>query len=444
MNLLRPFILDFLIAISLSLIFSSIILYYTQCIYFRTGWSNFELLFVLLLCVIPFGLIVSFIYGGIKNVLFLRNPLNYYLSNKKILENSLKIAELVSLSAKRIGIEAPKIITTEGEMTAFVFETKKSESILVISKEVETNFDADELESIILHELYHTKVGDAKDRVYDLIFKNFINRRFVILLFSFLLLFFLSDVMFGFDFETNIANGQEAILFYNLSLSSLIILLSGGIVALLGIFTKIAKGAKEGFKTGFASIANAFQSELFADAFSALTILKPDKNKSAIFKMAGLPIRNKEEKLEGSKQQNKVQLMERKASFYRLAAQSNLGFYDLMLAIFESNNREKINYDRLDKRLELIKYIEYLVSEKVKLIVRQSEFPKLKKPIPPNVSEFVTTKPESLLHFVDYVKSNFNDFNLVNCAVQIGVTPYEAFLLFWAAVNSKMVDFQLS
>jgi Zn-dependent protease with chaperone function len=405
----------FLISYLFTLVLLFMIFLITQLMY----WNLLTLAFTLLLCALCIVIIFLTLPRTISTLRFIHNPSKYLLKNQGKSKTSMKLEGLIATLSTKSGIKKPKIEIIEGPPVAFSFGTSDNMASLVVSEDLMKLLDEDELETVILHELFHIKNDDLGTYTTTLVQSKLLHPQ----LFNIATLFTLLTVLWSFLLGPPLIRPLTLSASLYLSALKLGFYLAVGLV-LLVLASAFVVFSKQG---GLVSQKYLYVQELLADGFSSILSEKPMKLYSAILKTTGFHDRHA----------SKGKTPELDFSFGKLTYSSTFGTKSYQ---FWKSINDPLVYDKVGYRLPFVKMMENLIFGSSTLTITGTTIPELRRSLPQPVFNMVKLNKPKFAEFLVYSTKNMNNFNLVECANNLKLQPFQAFMFLWAAARMKKLD----
>lgn len=388
-----------------------------------------------LLYAIALIVLAASLYGIVVTLLFLKNPSKYFLGGLRLLRVGENIDRLVGSLANKVNVRKPKVELVE-KTGPFTFGVTDDKVSLVIPEDLVKILDKDELETIILHELFHVK-HDVESQTSSIVADKLLVPKYATLINIFFLITLLWTI---FNWPTVLLVSQSLT-----TLRSFLYIFRG--VLILGIFLIVILLIIMWRQGTFLTARYLYVRELLADGFSVLVSEKPKKLQSAIWK----------------------------ATYARHLAKSdsdilsNIGVLSsqeqeipgrniLLSTLIESKGISKKTWvdtakdikthyveGKSDYRSPFINLIGKLLKEKCRLTVLESNFERMslkpRRNLPEPVYDFARGNKARFTQFLDYAIKNANHFNIIECSNYLEIQPHESFFFLWTAANGKILDF---
>ena len=385
-------------------------------------------------CLVFFSLVARRL---IRELSFLSSPVVYYLDElkPKVIAGECKDKAL-SLSEK-VGIEPPLVVEVSGSPNVYSFGSGSDNSVLVFRGELHKHLDGDELESVLLHEMFHIKT-DVEIQSFIMEADRIANLRSLNL--------------------TNLYIGTIVMVVIAM-VFSVIAKFSGGIAVPMEIYKGLNVFflgfivASISIATGYALIIwktvpkmsgkYAYVRELLADAYAVLMNCKPTKLYSALIRVNTL---QRKYDVQKPTMIDKMCFVSPEGESYPFL-KKNLTIKDIFetkLWSIKAILPQKMEVAcPMELRLSHIKTIQTLLQKTVTLSVKNNKTYLSKLEIarlPPPVHQLLIARPSKYMEFQDYASKHASNFNLVSCSGHLQSSLFDTYLMFFAAVNLGVAD----
>jgi Zn-dependent protease with chaperone function len=381
------------------------------------------------------AVIILSIYGIALVLIFLSNPEREILKGIERLKSNQAIEDLVRTLAVKIGVKNPKVQMLKGPPDAFAFGVTDDNVILGLSDGLVETLDKEELETVVLHELYHIK-SDVESQTSVLLTEKLFAPKYVTVGRFYLLSVALWAIC-NWNVVPYVTYLQDVA-----TLRLFLYVVVGGLVfAALFLGVTFILMLKQG---ALITSEYAYIRELLADGFSSLTSKKPAKLYSAILK-------TQVSRRSDSNALRRVSF----ASYGRpQTPQPGVSLSKLIEAKAFSRNmwgrlvrdsKNNLALDNIGFRLSFLNLIERLVAEASVLTVLQNGIQgvrlKPERGLPKAIYDHVRSHEMVFVAFLEYASKNANRFNLMGCSNYLGIESVEALFFLWAAARAKILDF---
>jgi hypothetical protein len=368
----------------------------------------------------------------------MRNPYAHVLAKLRPLDPGVETRKIVSQLAMSEGLEDVSFFISESVASPLTLGKPSGERILVFPNLVVETLQKDQLETVVLHEIYHAKtdVLEKTQSVFDeiLMHEPFSWSALLFIVFALLLCLLATVSSLGYAGWPTTFNPIWAAL-------TLAIL---GFVAVFVLLT-IRTLRKEGMMSSHYHYVR----ELFADAYALLKSQKPQSLREAIKacheialglvitkglsskgRLAGLGFASLNSRQEGDTNQTLRGLYTTK-TFYRAR--------EIVLS------GGQLEHPSLKIRLLSTTKIERLLNEASPLSVHARSVdtnPWKTLGLPQSLRQYIEQHRDLVISFLEYCTLNTSGFNLKKCSSTLGVEPFGVFqLIVWGLVTDH-ISFQ--
>ena len=393
----------------------------------------------LLLYAITLIVLAASHYGIVVTLLFLKNPSKYFLGGLRLLKVGESIDRLVGSLANKANVRKPKVELVEKKSSPFTFGVTDDKVSLVIPKNLMKILDKDELETVILHELFHAKY-DVESQTSNIATDKLLVPKYATLINIFFLITALWAV---FNWP-----GRASVLLVSQSLVTLksFLYIFGGVL-ILGIFMIMILFIVMWKQGTFLTARYLYVRELLADGFSVLMSEKPKKLQSAIRKITHTRYFSKSNSdilgEVGVLSSPEQEMPRRNIPLSTLIESKGINKKTWV----DTAKDTKTHYveDKSDYRRPFIDLIGKLLQEKCSLTVLESDFEKMslkpRRNIPKPVYDFARGNKTRFIKFLDYAIKNADHFNIMECSNYLKIQPHESLFFLWTAASGKILDF---
>jgi Zn-dependent protease with chaperone function len=403
---------------------------------------------------ILFALMVAlFVAGILCSVRGLINIAVHFRDSKRQRFDSAKVSScdnntrlLVMKAAEKAGVAYPTVLAAENIQTVETFGSNSDQAVVLVPVNAIKQFEPDEIECILMHEMYHIKedVEYESVRLADTIASNIPINLVVTSAIAF------GSMLVGFAFGTPLSHVAP---FDTINRISDYIDIFGCLCICATLYASAEIGT-------IISDKHLYVRELFADAYAAIETRKPLNLWSAIKKIGRTTVLSRTSLMgflgfSDSNYEEKSLSDTIKLStifFTRLS----FGEYFLRMLILRRTFGTHDTYCPLKYRLALQKKLQQLLFGRTRIAILRpsarfwflpSSIPEIEPemqiplPVMEVIQEYKYGARARLEQLLKYVEREKENFNLMNCSNSLRIEPFETFLLLVALIHLKAIDF---
>lgn len=388
-----------------------------------------------------------FLFGGVASLMLSYSIFSFYKLLKLTSNPSQVLLKGVSLStppkhiidkvtnyANQLGVSNVQVYTADDTSLICCLPENNTKS-LIFSKNVTNKLDEEELNMILLHEMYHAKYDSFNEIMLRMV--TMMGARYhLYLIYAFLLTtLFLSAVMP----EGNLLIVDAFDLGKRLSseplLLGILIVLFSFLAVLVVLLMKGSTRVKENY---------IFLREILADSFCCIHTRNPAIVSRTLKKVVMLSL-NLPKSPATALNFSPPKMKSVPASMKQIFG-TELTSWRSILEWF--TGRVTVNeICPLSYRLMLVKFMDRMINKGISVQMENGDVAdKLKLlQLPSSIAEvFLHIKKEKFRSFTNYLRANSSNFNLIKCSSYLGMDPFLVFLFFYAFVNRGLIKIENS